>query len=126
MLCFLAVTMAMKFESEVGIGVTAKPSKRRPKGPSAWTDQRLKVVKMLLRVYSSDVCQLWEPPSVAMMEDFSILVTSVCYKMLENPAVVREKTLLQTIAQLLGLAASKYGLMLSRLFNNIRTYIINT
>jgi len=78
-----------------------------------WKEEKVKCVKMLLKIYGGDFCQLWEPALVSVLEDFSGLVTSLCYKLLENLAVARDKALLQPLAQILALAASKYGLLFS-------------
>ena len=41
------------------------------------------------------------------------MVAGCCYKLLENPALNREKELRDTILHLLGVLASKYCLVLS-------------
>ncbi len=71
-------------------------------------------MKMVVDLCKLDLFQIWEPPSAAMMEDLSTLLTSLCYKCLENSAIVRDKVLLDLIADLLGLAVQKYGLSLSQ------------
>ena len=116
MYSFLLVGVAMKYEGEV----CAVPSKSRHGKVSSnvpmlsrWNEEKLKFVKMLLKIYDGDFCQLWEPPLVSMLEDFSALIAGLCYKLLENPSIARDKALLQPLAQILALAASKYGLMFS-------------
>lgn len=110
MISFLAVSLAGKFENEVCQLQKEKTTRQKA---LAWTNQRLKLMTLLTCLYDYDLFQLWEPSSVAIMEDYSTLLTSACYTFLENPSVIRDKSLLEGIANLLGLAAVKYGLTLS-------------
>ena len=109
MICFLAVSLAYKFESEACQLQKEKSGHQM----SFWNVHRIKFMTLLTRLYGCDLFQLWEPPTVAMMEDYSTLLTSVCYRFLENSAVVRDQSLLEFIADVLGLAAVKNGLTLS-------------
>ncbi len=112
---YLAVKLALYYENEVSAIVTSKVG--RGKGSSSkpsWNEQRLKLMQELWKFYSSELKLLWEPPLVSMMEDFSSLLTSICYKMLENPSVTRDKSLTHILANVLATAATKYGLMLSK------------
>ena len=70
-------------------------------------------MEVLVRLSDLELMHLWETASAAMMEDLSTLLASLCYKLLENPTVVRDKNLLDNIVELIGLTVKKYGLVLS-------------
>lgn len=114
MLCFVAVTLSEKFENEaVQIYSKEKKSKQTVSSISVWEKERQRLTSMLVDLYRLELMYLWEPPSAPMMEDLSALLASLCYKFLENPMIVRDKALLDSIADLLGLVVKKYGLSLS-------------
>lgn len=79
----------------------------------SWDRERQSLIKIIINLCSLDLVQLWDPPVISMMEDLSTLLASLCYKFLENPLITREKVLLEDITTLLGLIATKYGLVLS-------------
>lgn len=115
MLCYIAVSLAEEFESE-SISDNLKNKKRIHAISHSfnWDEERVKLMVMLVRLSDLQLVQLWEPPSVPMMEDLLALFASICYKFLENPSVLRDKILLDNISELLGITVKKYGLILSK------------
>lgn len=89
-----------------------KKVKKPTPGAFCWEVERLKLVESLVHLSSLELMHLWETPSASMMEDLSTLIASLCYKLLENPGVVRDKTLLDNLADLIGLTVKKYSLTL--------------
>ena len=81
---------------------------------NSWEEERLKLIFLLVNLGNLEIVKLWEPPSVPIMEDLTTLFANVCYKFLENPAVVRDKVLLGNISSLLGITVKKYGLTMSK------------
>lgn len=114
MLCYVAVSLADEFENKSILNSKEKKEKRTLKHSFSWDEERLKLLLLLVHLSNLELVQLWEPPAAPMMEDWSTLSASFCYKLLENPTVVRDKLLLDNIAELLGLAVQKYGLTLSK------------
>lgn len=107
--------MAEKFENELLKNELKEKKKKHPITLSfVWSDQRLKLMSLLVCLSNYQLMQLWEPPSAAMMEDVSALFVSVCYRFLENPVTVRDKEMLDRVSELLGLTVKKYGLTLSK------------
>lgn len=114
-LCFTAVSLANEFESEI-IHRNSKEKKGRCAVDSfPWDEERLKLLLVLVRLSDLQLVQLWEPPSISIMEDLATLFASICYKFLENPTVARDKVLLDNISALLGATLQKHGLTLSKL-----------
>lgn len=107
----MAVNLGKAFEQE-SIHRHSKGKKITP-GTFCWQDERLKLMVVLVRLSNLELMHLWETPSAAVMEDLSTLLASLCYKFLENPTVVRDKSLLENIVELIGLILKKYGLTLS-------------
>ncbi len=113
-LCYVAVNLGKAFEREsIHTHSSGKKGKKVSVGSFSWQDERLKLLAMLVRLSSLELVHLWETPSAAMMEDLVTLFASFCYKLLENPSVVRDKYLLDSIVELIGLTVKKYGLTLS-------------
>lgn len=79
-----------------------------------WEEERLKLMILLVHLGSLELVELWEPPSLPIMEDLAALFANICYKFLENPTVMRDKVLLDNISTLLGITVKKYGLTMSK------------
>ena len=118
MLCFLVVKLAEAFEDEM--------LKKRSANDLTivWSEERLKLMNLLIRLFNIHLVQLWDPPTAAMMEDISALVVSASYKFLENPTISRDKVVLDRISELLGVVANKYGLTSSKSCNLIIMVIL--
>ena len=114
MLCYVTVNLGKTFECElIHAHSNGKKVKKVTPGTFSWEEERLMLMMVLVRLCSLELVHLWETPSAAMMEDLSTLLASLCYKLLENPMVVRDKSLLENIVELMGLILKKYGLTLS-------------
>lgn len=127
MLCYLAVKMAEAFENELLKKYIKETKKKHMASHSfVWSDQRLKLMSLLVCLSNLQLVQLWEPPSPAMMEDVSALFVSACYKFLENPVTIRDKDVVDRISELFGVTVKKYGLTLSKyLFCILQLYNYN-
>ena len=104
MLCFIGASLAEEFEND---------KKNKEKNTLVWEEERLKLMTLFVRLNCLELVNLWDPPSIPIMEDLATLLASVCYKFLENPLIVHNKKLLDTISKLLGTILTKYGLVLS-------------
>ena len=114
-LCFLAVGLAEKFENEsILLSTKEKKLKKNTRSSFLWDKQRQILMTRMECLCKLELVQLWEPPSAPMMEDLSAIIASLCYNLLENSTIVRDKLLLDSIAELLGLIVTKYGLTLSK------------
>lgn len=113
MLCYLVVSLAEKYEQEVAHR-QLKERKGKHSSIPFWEEERLKLLTLLVHFGTLELVELWDPPSIPLMEDLAALFASVCYKFLENPTIVRDKALLDEISTLLGITVKKYGLILSK------------
>lgn len=112
-LCYVAVNLAKMFEEEtIRMSSKEKKGKKAALGAFSWQVERLKLTESLMLLSSLELMQLWETPSPSMMEDLSNLIASLCYKLLENPVVGRDKILLDQLADIIGLTVKKYGITL--------------
>lgn len=115
MLCYLVVSLAEKYEEEfVHKQLKEKKGKHARQTNSSWEEERLKLMMLLVHLANLELEELFEPPSIPIMEDLAALFASVCYKFLENPLIVRDKVLLDEVSVLLGITVKKYGLILSK------------
>ncbi|EDO34797.1 predicted protein, partial [Nematostella vectensis] len=116
MICYLLTQMSESFEAEAtkptsqvtgkGRGKSAASKKKNSAGFD-WEQQRERLVEMLGHLMQLDVNRLWDPPVVE--EEFVNLMTGCCYKLLENPAVIRNKTTKDVVINLLGIVVKKYN-----------------
>jgi hypothetical protein len=114
MLCFLAAGLVDGYEGE-SVHKQHKEKKGKQASTSfSWEEERVNLTILLVHLGSLELFELWEPPSVPIMEDLASLFANACYKLLENPAVTRDKVLLENIYSLLGLTVKKYGLVMSK------------
>lgn len=74
----------------------------------SWKSGKEKCIELLHIVMESQLFHLWDPPSVAMMDDLAALVGTGCYKVLENASIVKEKVLLERTVHLLGILVCDY------------------
>ena len=128
-------------------GLQGKRGKKKTASPSVnglnWAAEEERVLRLLSCLADLELCQLWDPPSVAIMDSYSkcvsahinvvtscsfnlfsssfhvsssqSLVASCCYKMLESPSAMKEKAVKEELFQLLGLLVKKYNQTLSEL-----------
>ncbi len=120
MTCYLVCQLTEMFESESTKPSNVAPMGRgRPKkglactdlGTLDWEFEREKAVRGLLQLLQLNIHRLWDPPVVE--EEFVNLVANCCYKLLENPAVSRNKSTRDTMFLLLGTMVKKYNHALS-------------
>ncbi|XP_037077828.1 condensin complex subunit 1-like [Pollicipes pollicipes] len=95
----------------------ANKGRKRGGRPAAdegdWDAQRLRVLRQLYAVLQLRLRTLWQPPVPD--EEFVNTIGNVCYHFLALPSVghVRNKTLLESISQVLGALVRSYGHALS-------------
>ncbi|CAI8031317.1 Condensin complex subunit 1 [Geodia barretti] len=128
MMVYVVVQMVEEFETDatkpdsLDIVTNKRGGKKKKKNavtgseshPSGmdWGRERERVVEMTSDLVENDLWLLWEPPSVQMMEDFSNLLLSLCYKLLENPGFVREKTARDKVFGLMGSLMKRFNVAL--------------
>ena len=79
-----------------------------------WKAGREQSIELLHSLMVIHLPSLWDPPSVAMMDDLAALVGTGCYKILENTSVARERGLLDKTIHLLGILVRDYAQGLSK------------
>lgn len=82
--------------------------------PAGWKSGREKSIELLHSLMVIHLPSLWDPPSVAMMDDLAVLVGTGCYKIIENPSITREKGLLDKTIHLMGVLVRDYSQGLSK------------
>ena len=78
-----------------------------------WRGEFGHVVQILYQLLQLDLQQLWDPPSVTVMEDFTNLVANACYKLCEVPALAKDKALRTDLFLVLGTVGKRYNQPLS-------------
>eukprot|EP00731_Ephydatia_muelleri_P015359 Em0008g1079a len=82
-------------------------------GSLDWGREFGHVVQILHQLLQLDLQQLWDPPSVTVMEDFTNLVANACYKLCEVPAFAKDKALRTDLFLVLGTVGKRYNQPLS-------------
>ncbi len=95
--------------SENSCIVTTTNKKTTTTGPTGWRAGRDTSVQLLTTMMSLPLPSLWDPPSPSMLDDLASLVASCAYKLLESPAITRDKALLDKTLDLLGCLVRDYG-----------------
>ncbi len=95
--------------SENSCIVTTANKKKTTTGPTDWKAGRESSVWLLSTMMSLPLPSLWDPPSPSMLDDLASLVASCVYKLLESPAIVKDKSLLERTLALLGVLVRDYG-----------------
>ncbi|XP_035829509.1 condensin complex subunit 1, partial [Aplysia californica] len=72
-----------------------------------WEYERQQGLQLLLSVVQLPIHKLWDPPLVE--EEFVSLVSMCCYKLLENPALVKLKDSLDLLAHIIGDLVKRYN-----------------
>ncbi|XP_076656625.1 condensin complex subunit 1-like [Halictus rubicundus] len=72
-----------------------------------WESAKEKALEYVYRLLHLPLHRLWHPPIVE--DTFVVLLTKVCYKMLEQSKEGKQKHIRQTIFQILGVAVKKYN-----------------
>uniref|UniRef100_A0ABM5FR67 Condensin complex subunit 1 n=1 Tax=Pogona vitticeps TaxID=103695 RepID=A0ABM5FR67_9SAUR len=116
--CYLLVRLVEAFETESGkSNLVGLDSKRKSKKSQAkgflWEDERQSVLQLLTQLLQLDLHRLWN--GLVVEEEFVSLVTSSCYRILENPTIghQRHRSTREAAIHLLGVALRRYDHMLS-------------
>ncbi|XP_071858144.1 CAP-D2 condensin subunit [Bombus fervidus] len=72
-----------------------------------WENSREKALEYIYRLLQLPLSKLWQPPIVE--DSFIVLFTKVCYKILEQCKDSKQKSLRQTIFEILGTSIKKYN-----------------
>eukprot|EP00061_Rhincodon_typus_P007142 g28515.t1 len=119
MSCYLVTQLATAFEDQqykqelADVGPSGKARKVKPKsGSFDWESERPRVLQALTHLLQLDIRKLWTIGQVE--EDFTRLVTSCCYHVLENPSIghVKNRASSEAVTHLLGVAIKRYNHML--------------
>ncbi|KAJ8021490.1 Condensin complex subunit 1 [Holothuria leucospilota] len=117
MLTYLLCQMADAFEAE-----TSKPSidiatskrgksKKKTVAGTDWESERANFLETMVKILQLEINRLWEPPVVE--EEFVNLVSGSCYKMLENPEVMKNKVTKDNLVHVLAILVKRYNHALS-------------
>ncbi|XP_074654081.1 condensin complex subunit 1-like isoform X2 [Tubulanus polymorphus] len=113
--CYLLCQMMEAFENTVTSSSTVLSVKGRRKKTDRvknlagfnWDSQSEVGVRTLLKTIQINIHRLWEPPVVE--EEFINMVTSCCYKLLENSKINRNKPTRDNIFHLMAIVIKKYN-----------------
>lgn len=119
MSAYIASQLVEAYETEAlrpsATEVTAAGKGRKGKKAAAataamgfdWDAEKERALTALSHLMQLPLQRLWDPPVAD--QEFVNMVTSCCYKLLENPATVRNKGCRDAIFHLLGTAAKRYN-----------------
>ncbi|ESO89837.1 hypothetical protein LOTGIDRAFT_61640, partial [Lottia gigantea] len=113
MTCYLICQFIDMFEVEdtkPGIQINGRGKSKKTtvnKSGRDWEKEKKRGVQTLLNIIQPNLNRLWDPPIAE--EEFVNLVSNCCYRLLENPAIVRTKDIRDVISQLLGVLIKKYN-----------------
>lgn len=98
--------------STVKKGTKKTASKKTDSDISDWIDTRDKILDSISRITLLNIQKLWDPPIVE--EQFVILITNLCYKLMENCQSnslkpQQKKILKDHICHILGIMIKKYN-----------------
>ena len=120
MLSYVAVRMVDMYEREQPPSshqTTAKQKKKQPLSSEVQVgvpkSGKKKLVSLLSQLTELELCQLWDPPSPQMMENWSNLIGQLCYKILESSSICKDQSLRDQVIHLLGVLVRDYGQALS-------------
>ncbi|KAG8435743.1 hypothetical protein GDO86_013621 [Hymenochirus boettgeri] len=118
--CFILAQLIGSFEAEtykaslgnIEPSGKGKRAKSRTEGFS-WEVERESVLQAITHLLQLEIRRLWSMSVVE--EEFVSLVTSCCYKMMENPSIVlaKNKNTREALGHLLGVTVKRYNHMLS-------------
>ncbi|XP_066912331.1 condensin complex subunit 1-like [Clytia hemisphaerica] len=110
---YILTQLIEEFESEAAkpdmntdITKRGKGSKKKSHQSWDWSKERSQVLSVINQFLQLELQRLWDPPIVE--EEFANLFSSVCYKMLENPVVVRQKEDKELVINILGQLIKRY------------------
>ncbi|XP_076661535.1 CAP-D2 condensin subunit isoform X2 [Halictus rubicundus] len=72
-----------------------------------WESTKEKALEYVYRLLHLPLHRLWQPPIVE--DTFVVLLTKMCYKILEQSKEAKQKHIRQTIFEILGIAVKKYN-----------------
>lgn len=113
MACYLLCQFMEFFDSEATKPAAAVARKGRGKKKQQsstdmdWEYEKKEGIQMLLNFIQLSLNKLWDPPVAE--EEFVSLVSTCCYKLLENPATSKEKDTLVAIANIIGNLVKRYN-----------------
>ncbi|XP_014671209.1 PREDICTED: condensin complex subunit 1-like [Priapulus caudatus] len=115
MICYLVCQLMQSFQAEASQPSTVPKKKGKPqkkadrKNDWDWDGERDHAVLVLCQLVKLNLAKLWDPP--VMEDDFVSLITSTCYKLLENADIVhqRNKETRITIFHIMAIMAKKYN-----------------
>ncbi|CAL1547575.1 unnamed protein product, partial [Lymnaea stagnalis] len=115
MACYLLCQFMELFDSEATrpAAVVAGKGRGKKKQQSSsstdmdWVKEKKDGIQMLLEFIQLSLNKLWDPPVAE--EEFVSLVSTCCYKLLENPATSKEKDALVAIAHIIGNLVKRYN-----------------
>ncbi|CAH1774609.1 unnamed protein product [Owenia fusiformis] len=117
--CYLLCQFIEIFEADAtkpSVTVNAKGKGKKKKAADMswdWEGERERAMQAMSQLLQLNIHRLWDPPVVE--EEFVNLVTSCCYKLLENPTISRvsSKPTRDAICQILGMMIKKHNHSLS-------------
>ncbi|XP_076281904.1 condensin complex subunit 1-like isoform X2 [Lasioglossum baleicum] len=92
---------------EAGNKLNDKKKSTKTDMEEEWEDAKEKALEYVYRLLHLPLQMLWKPLMVE--EPFVLLLTKVCYKILERSKEGNQKNIRQTIFEILGLAVKKYN-----------------
>ncbi|XP_076282236.1 CAP-D2 condensin subunit isoform X2 [Lasioglossum baleicum] len=92
---------------EAGNKLNDKKKSTKTDREEEWEDAKEKALEYVYRLLHLPLHRLWQPSIVE--EPFVLLLTKVCYKILEQSKEGKQKNIRQTIFEILGLAVKKYN-----------------
>ncbi|CAK9809075.1 Condensin complex subunit 1 [Anthophora quadrimaculata] len=112
MLAYLYSWFICHIEEEISKEETNKFVGKRKKSAKSdmdeeWESNREKALVYTYRLLQLPLQKLWQPPIVE--DSFVVLLTKVCYKVLEHCRESKQKHIKQTIFEILGTAVKKYN-----------------
>ncbi|GFO08346.1 hypothetical protein PoB_003485100 [Plakobranchus ocellatus] len=115
MVSYLLCQFLEMFDGEATRPLTVATGKGRGKKSKAsssstdmdWDYERHEGVQLLLKFIQLSLNKLWDPPVAE--EEFVSLISSCCYKLLENPSTSKNKETLVSIAHILGNLIKRYN-----------------
>ena len=119
MLCYVAVRMVELYEREPS-PIKQQSTARKKKAPLSTVESggvpaggKDKLTSLMSQLLELELVQMWEPPTVQVMENWSGLVGQLCYKLLENSSIGRDQSVRDRVIHLLGILVRDYGQVLS-------------
>lgn len=112
MLAYLFTSFILYIDQEIAKDVPDQYTGKRKKPPKSDTEEewdylKEKSLEYIYRLLQSPLQKLWQPTIVE--DSFVTMFTKVCYKLLEQCTQASQKSIRQTIFEILGTSVKKYN-----------------